>query len=157
MIFSLVIQIACSLVRFILRPHCLMLRAMTLKACFFLAACIKLEMLLGRYSAYRLQVTSTELGWAAASKLLVWRLWASLTNKIPALHLLNGEKYCRTPIWNTYFDFSITACFSTHQSHKHLFETDLISWNYLSCQMPAAMNSCLSEESLLWCWLILTP
>lgn len=61
-IFSMTIQVACSPIRFVLRPYLLMLRAMTIKARFFLIACIKLEGILGKCIACRLQVTSTELG-----------------------------------------------------------------------------------------------
>lgn len=79
----------------------------------------------------------------------------SWQTKNQALHVLYEEKYYRTPTGITYLEFSIMACFSNHQNHKNLF--DLICLNYLSCWMPAAMNSCCSEEALLLYWIVSTP
>lgn len=99
------------------------------------------------------------LGTALWAEVLVWtRMDApSFPEKQKALPILCAEKYYRTSTWNIYLELSVTACFSNHQSHKNLFETDLICPNYLSCWMPAAMNSCCCKEALLLCWLLLTP
>lgn len=134
-------------------------RTMTIKARFFFITGINFEVLFVKSTAHSIQVTSTELGKIAVSELLMWRLWDFLTNSIPvcAWYVLNAEKYYGTPIWNICLEFSITACFSYHQNHKNLFATDLICLNYLSFWIPAAMNSCLIEEALLLCWIVLTP
>lgn len=135
------------------------LRTMAIKPHFFLITSIKFEVLFLRCIAHSMQVTSTELGQIATSELLIWRLWDFLTNRMPvcAWYVLNAEKYYGTPIWKICLEFSITACFLNHQNCKNLFETDLICLNYLCFWIPAAMNSCLIEEALLLCWIVLTP